>query len=250
MFYPFPAVNIGDLIVTSSYLNSPYDLLSSSRTETPTVLQRPRMRDPFVSPPYWYSDDKVIAVQPAQVDIKNEVRLLRNAIERSGQLSRGQIAAILGVSRRSLSAWVSGETTPSEQNLGGLRTLGELAQELVRQQTLPLGAILRDPDSADAVVEAVQDVDLPRAIRAALRTDSDNQSIQEEPPPALSADQERAIVAFIRNLLASPELPLDDPDEQEPGSFMEEAHQEASRLPLRLSDFYTPRPQRRHRTGA
>jgi hypothetical protein len=48
---------------------------------------------------------------------------------------------------------------------------------LVRQQTLPLGAILRDPDSADAVVEAVQDVDLPRAIRAALRTDSDKVSL-------------------------------------------------------------------------
>ena len=48
---------------------------------------------------------------------------------------------------------------------------------MVRQQTLPLGAILRDPDSADAVVEAVQDVDLPRAIRAALRTDSDKVSL-------------------------------------------------------------------------
>lgn len=63
-----------------------------------------------------------------------EVRQLQDEIRTTARLTRQQIAAALGVDRRSLAAWANGQTRPSGGRLSQLRLLAGFVRDLdVRQ---------------------------------------------------------------------------------------------------------------------
>jgi transcriptional regulator with XRE-family HTH domain len=59
-----------------------------------------------------------------------EVQRLRDDIARRTRLTREQIARALGVDRRSLSAWVKGDATPSNDKLERLRLLADVVRDI------------------------------------------------------------------------------------------------------------------------
>jgi DNA-binding transcriptional regulator YiaG len=62
--------------------------------------------------------------------VREEVQKLRDEIARRTRLTREQIARALGVDRRSLSAWVKGDSTPGPDKLERLRLLADVARDI------------------------------------------------------------------------------------------------------------------------
>ena len=65
--------------------------------------------------------------------VSEEVRALQDEIRTRARLTRQQIAQAIGVDRRSLSAWASGETYPTPQRLETLRVLARLVRDIDTQ---------------------------------------------------------------------------------------------------------------------
>ena len=70
----------------------------------------------------------IAAAVPAPRTIADEVRELRDLIIGSTGLSRQEIARAIGVDRRSLSGYVSGEIRPTEDRLRSLREFAKIAE--------------------------------------------------------------------------------------------------------------------------
>lgn len=66
---------------------------------------------------------------PAPVGVADEVRTLRDAICAVG-VSRQALARLLGVDRRSLSGWASGEIRPGPERIAGMRALARIVAEI------------------------------------------------------------------------------------------------------------------------
>lgn len=62
--------------------------------------------------------------------VREEVQRLRDEIARRTRLTREQIARALGVDRRSLSAWVKGESTPGADKLERLQLLADVVRDI------------------------------------------------------------------------------------------------------------------------
>lgn len=95
-----------------------------------------------------------------------EVRRLRDSIQLGSNLSRGEIAAITGVDRRSLSGWITGETVPTEVNFSRLRALGHLVRKLNARDITDLHSVMRDADTAEVVTAAIRAGEVERALNA------------------------------------------------------------------------------------
>jgi len=68
-------------------------------------------------------------VEPCR-PIRTEVQSLRDEIARRTRLTRQQIARAVGVDRRSLSAWVKGEATPSRAKFERLQALADVVRDI------------------------------------------------------------------------------------------------------------------------
>jgi transcriptional regulator with XRE-family HTH domain len=62
--------------------------------------------------------------------VGEKVQRLRDEIARRTRLTRQQIARAVGVDRRSLSAWVRGDTTPSVEKLQRLQLLADIVRDI------------------------------------------------------------------------------------------------------------------------
>ena len=62
--------------------------------------------------------------------VREQVQQLRDEIARRTRLTREQIARALGVDRRSLSAWVKGESAPGAEKLGRLQLLADVVRDI------------------------------------------------------------------------------------------------------------------------
>jgi len=62
--------------------------------------------------------------------VREEVQRLRDEIARRTRLTREQIARAAGVDRRSMSAWVKGDATPSVEKLERLQVLAEVVRDI------------------------------------------------------------------------------------------------------------------------
>ena len=62
--------------------------------------------------------------------VREEVQKLRDEIARRTRLTREQIARALGVDRRSLSAWVKGESAPGADKLERLQLLADVVRDI------------------------------------------------------------------------------------------------------------------------
>ena len=62
--------------------------------------------------------------------VREEVQRLRDEIARRTRLTREQIARAAGVDRRSMSAWVKGDATPSVDKLERLQVLAEVVRDI------------------------------------------------------------------------------------------------------------------------
>ncbi|WP_298212351.1 helix-turn-helix transcriptional regulator [Ferrimicrobium sp.] len=84
--------------------------------------------------PLWHIDvtstDTGITYESTPRPVREEVRKLRDEIARRSRLTREQIARAVGVDRRSLSAWVKGESTPSTDKLKRLQLLADVARDI------------------------------------------------------------------------------------------------------------------------
>lgn len=71
------------------------------------------------------------AIHPlTAASVQSYVRALRDFACISGGLTRREVAETLGVSRRSLSGWVSGEIRPTEEHLRNLQALADLVRAI------------------------------------------------------------------------------------------------------------------------
>lgn len=76
------------------------------------------------------STDTGITYENTPRPVREEVQKLRDEIARRTRLTREQIARALGVDRRSLSAWVKGESAPGVDKLGRLQLLADVVRDI------------------------------------------------------------------------------------------------------------------------
>ncbi len=76
------------------------------------------------------STETGITYASAPRPVRDEVKQLRDEIARRTRLTREQIARALGVDRRSLSAWVKGESAPGADKLGRLQLLADVVRDI------------------------------------------------------------------------------------------------------------------------
>lgn len=79
---------------------------------------------------YLSSTETGITYMALSRPVGEEVQRLRDEIARRTRLTRQQIARAVGVDRRSLSAWVSGEATPNPEKLERLRLLADIIRDI------------------------------------------------------------------------------------------------------------------------
>lgn len=107
--------------------------------------------------------------QPASAG--EEVRQLRDAARKLGRLTNQQIARGVGVDRRSLSGWVSGEIRPTSERLEALRFLARLVEELAsaREPSQVRDALLARSNGRSAL-EAIAERRFHEATQLAIAT--------------------------------------------------------------------------------
>ena len=79
---------------------------------------------------YVSSTETGIRYSNAPRAVRDDVQQLRDEIARRTRLTREQIARAIGVDRRSLSAWVKGEATPSPDKLERLQLLANVVRDI------------------------------------------------------------------------------------------------------------------------
>lgn len=123
----------------------------------------------------------VISAAPASRKTADEVRELRDRITHSTGLSRQEIARAIGVDRRSLSGYVSGEIRPTEDRLRSLREFGEIAEWAVDRFGDYARELLRGASSGDPPLDLVRE--LGYDVRPVLETGA--RSLLATQPPAI-----------------------------------------------------------------
>ena len=181
------------------------------------------------------------ALHPSQAE---EVRQLRDAIQRSGNLSRQGIAAVVGVDRRSLAAWARGETQPSPTNLSRLRTLEGATSRLAGLGIPDLANALGDAETAGRFAVAVRTGDVDGSIDAVVGREDDAPPAQRM--PALSSDQWAALVHLANQNLSAPAAnlaPEEADEEPEPMSRPTRIQLEPASVRLRRRSAGPPRAE-------
>lgn len=79
---------------------------------------------------YISSTDNGITYASTPRPMREEVQRLRDEIARRTRLTREQIARAVGVDRRSMSAWVKGDATPSVDKLERLQILADVVRDI------------------------------------------------------------------------------------------------------------------------
>ena len=83
---------------------------------------------------FWQADvtstERSITYLAVSRPVREEVQRLHDEIARRTRLTRHQIARAVGVDRRSLSAWVNGEVTPTIEKFEGLQLLAEIIRDI------------------------------------------------------------------------------------------------------------------------
>jgi transcriptional regulator with XRE-family HTH domain len=173
--------------------------------------------------------------------VANEIRELRDEIQRGGGLSRSEIAQLVGVDRRSLSGWASGETSPSAANIDRLRTLARVVRRLNLRDVPELAVSMRDAEIAGVVTGAVRAGDTDRAVDAVLHPVVDE--APDTPVPALTREQWAALLRLAiaaETAEIEPDQAADDQPELPPHPL---------RVQLERSAYATPRRPRREMRG-
>lgn len=108
---------------------------------------------------------------------REEVRQLRETARRLGRLTNQQIARGLGVDRRSLSGWISGEIRPAPERLEALRFLAGLIRDLHRSldPAQVRDALLARHDDRDALT-ALAEGQFDEAAKLVRTTDGDSRA--------------------------------------------------------------------------
>lgn len=99
------------------------------------------------------------------------VRGLRDEIRRATGLTRQDMAAIIGVDRRSLTGWANGSIDPLDENLNRLRRLARLVSALDQDGRGSARWVFdaREPLEEIDVVRAIREDDLGSVVRALRR---------------------------------------------------------------------------------
>lgn len=84
---------------------------------------------------YVSSTDTGLTYSSPPRPVREDVQKLRDEIARRTRLTREQIARAIGVDRRSLSAWVRGEATPSADKLERLQLLADVVRDIDATQS-------------------------------------------------------------------------------------------------------------------
>jgi transcriptional regulator with XRE-family HTH domain len=79
---------------------------------------------------YVSSTESGITYTSAPRPVREEVQRLRDEIARRTRLTREQIARAVGVDRRSMSAWVKGDATPSVEKMMRLQILADVVRDI------------------------------------------------------------------------------------------------------------------------
>jgi transcriptional regulator with XRE-family HTH domain len=173
--------------------------------------------------------------------IADEICELRDEIQRKGGLSRSDIAQLVGVDRRSLSGWASGETSPSAVNLDRLHTLTWVVRRLNQLGAPELAVSMRNAEVAGVVTSAIRARHVDRAVDAVLRP------VVEEPPdtrgPALTRDQWTALLR-LATAAETAEIDSDQVSGDEPG-----LPPRPLRVQLEREAYALPRRPRREMRG-
>jgi DNA-binding transcriptional regulator YiaG len=90
----------------------------------------------------------------AGLSVAEEVRTLREAISSLG-VSRQMTARLLGVDRRSLSGWASGEIRPSSERVFALRVLARVVAEIDAEQPGRASDVLNAHRGTTSFMDAV-----------------------------------------------------------------------------------------------
>jgi transcriptional regulator with XRE-family HTH domain len=170
-----------------------------------------------------------------------EIRKLRRDIQRATGLSRQEIARLVGVDRRSLSAWASGETPPSELNMERLHSLADLARRLTQLDAPELASSMRNAGTAGRVTSAIRARNVDHALEAVL-VETDDEPAEAE-PPLLTQGQWDALIR-LATASASGEITAEDPDDVVQGRARERA-----RIKLDPAAYATPKRSRRSPPG-
>jgi transcriptional regulator with XRE-family HTH domain len=124
--------------------------------------------------------------------VREEVERLRDEIARRTRLTRQQIARSVGVDRRSLSAWVKGEATPSSDKFRRLQTLAQVVRDI--EATRPGGSTevllsrIRGQDLLDHIAAGHFDVAWAwRSFRGAIPSVTIEYRPSTKPPLYLNA---------------------------------------------------------------
>lgn len=108
----------------------------------------------------WAEQFELITTTPAVgpsapvLGVTDEVRTLRDQICSHG-LTRQDVARAIGVDRRSLSAWVSGEMRPGPERLGALHLLARLVRLIASEQPGRVRDIMVARRGGTAVIDRV-----------------------------------------------------------------------------------------------
>ena len=102
--------------------------------------------------------------------VSEEVRELRDRIISYTGLSRQEIARAIGVDRRSLSGYVSGEIRPTDDRIRSLRDLAEIAEWSVARFGEHSRELLRGGSSGRSLLDLTSDQGM--AIRRTLEADA------------------------------------------------------------------------------
>lgn len=86
--------------------------------------------------------------------VTDEVRSLRDTIKASG-VSHQQIARLLGVDRRSLSGWASGEIRPTPARIASLRVLARTVEDIAVEHRGRVDDVLSSRRDATTLLDAV-----------------------------------------------------------------------------------------------
>lgn len=107
---------------------------------------------------------------PTPRTVAEEVRELRDRVIRCTGLSRQEIARAIGVDRRSLSGYVSGEIRPTDDRIRSLRDLAEIAEWSVDRFGDYARELLRGGPSGRSLLDLTSDQGM--AIRRTLEADA------------------------------------------------------------------------------
>lgn len=89
-----------------------------------------------------------------QAAVADEVRTLRDAVAAAG-VNKQQLAQLLGVDRRSLSGWVSGEIRPTSERLDVLRAAARVVAEIEAERPGRIDEVLRSSRGTTMLLDAV-----------------------------------------------------------------------------------------------